>query len=195
MALYDVSDKISKTQVVRLLNALREKAGSAPLDYGDTGNLDVDEVIGVTLVLGGDGKVSLATGEVYDNTTVTCALTGTSLTTPTEAEMVTGGQTVIITLTGDEWLPSPLFNDTIRQAIVDGFSGEAIAHGWDVEIGPAIVLANVVRTSDTVVTITLPAAAAYVLAADETITFVCPASALVRATFPLGAETWDIVNA
>lgn len=191
--IFDVTKRVSPNFVQRLVNLIRELDGEAPVDFPVY--LDLDETVAVLITQDDDGKITIGRDVDVDDTYVTCALTGTALTTPTEAEYVTGGQTIIITLTNDEWVPAVAFNNTVKQAIVDGFSGEAVANGWDVQIGPNISLANVVRTSDTVVTITLPAAASYSIAGDETITFVCPKAALVRAGFPLAAETWDIVNA
>jgi hypothetical protein len=71
----------------------------------------------------------------------------------------------------------PVFDD-IRQAILDGIdSAQSEAHGWDVE-RTNIPVTAVVRTSDTIVTITLPALSAYSITADETLTVTVPAAAL-----------------
>ena len=54
----------------------------------------------------------------------------------------------------------------------------------------------VVRTSDTVVTVTLTAAASFAITADETITVTAPASALVTSAVPVTATpTFDAVAA
>jgi hypothetical protein len=123
------------------------------------------------------------------------AITGTAVDSITEADVVTGGKTIIITLTGDTW---ETFDDTIRQAIIDGLdSAQAEATGWNAEVRDKQLVAGVVRTSDTVCTITLDAQAAYDVTAQETITVTVPATALVGAAPLTGSPTFtvDIVSA
>jgi hypothetical protein len=68
--------------------------------------------------------------------------------------------------------------DAERQAIIDGLvSAQAEGTGWNA-IRAGIPVTAVVRTSSTVVTITLPALATYNITAEETITCTVPASAL-----------------
>jgi hypothetical protein len=72
------------------------------------------------------------------------------------------------------------FND-IRQAIIDGLvSSESEATGWNA-LRSKIPPSAVVRTSDTRVTITLPALPGYNISAPETITATIPACAVVGA--------------
>lgn len=124
--------------------------------------------------------------EVWDGMSGTsvAALTGTAVSGGcTESEIVAGGQTIIITLTNDTW---ETFDNTIRAAIVAGLdSAQSELGGWDAKIKAdtgAWSATGVVRTSDTVCTITLPATADYAIAATETITATIPASTLVTST-------------
>lgn len=100
----------------------------------------------------------------------------------TEAGIVTGGTTIILNLDGTTW---NAFDNTIRAAIVAGMdSDKSEATGWDalIKADPGLWSATgVVRTSDTVCTITLPASAAYDITANETITINVPASAVASA--------------
>lgn len=65
-----------------------------------------------------------------------------------------------------------------RQAILNGLdSDKAEATGWDA-LFKAIPLSSVVRTSDTVVTITIPALATFDITALETITGTIPKEVL-----------------
>jgi hypothetical protein len=124
------------------------------------------------------------------------ALTGTLTASVTEADIVTGGKTLIITLTGATWAAAGAPFDAVRQAIIDGLdSAEAEATGWDALVRPAIAVTDVVRTSDTVVTITLPAVATYDITADETITATIPASATSAAVPIVAAPTVSIAAA
>lgn len=137
-----------------------------------------------------------ATG-IHRFTRPKATLSGTLLTTPTEAEVVTGGQTVIITLTEGIWKPAGTQFNAQRQAIIDNLlsDGEEVT-GWNTEIlVNEMGLANVVRTSDTVVTIDFPAAASYAISADETVTVTVPGSAVVGDPDDFVAGSFTIVAA
>lgn len=83
------------------------------------------------------------------------------------------------------------FND-IRQDIIDGLdSAQSEANGWDAQ-RVNIPLTAVVRTSDTVVTITLPALAAYDITALETITATIPGVAVASGSPIVATPTFDI---
>lgn len=70
------------------------------------------------------------------------------------------------------------FFDDVRQDIINGLtSAQSETHGWNAEVKAKIAVTDVVRTSNTVVTITLDAEAAYDITAQETITVTVPASA------------------
>ena len=107
-------------------------------------------------------------------------VTGTFLTTPTEAEVVTGGQTVIITLSGATWAASGTAFDGQRQNIINGLSSWESEAGGLATVKAAAVVTNVVRTSATIVTITLPATAGYSITANETWRFKVPPTALFK---------------
>jgi hypothetical protein len=119
---------------------------------------------------------------------VTAALTGTFLTTPTEGEVVTGGQTIIITLTNGQWVASGATFNAIRQAIINGLNSDGDeAAGWNVEVRDEMAVTTVVRTSATIVTITLPAAGDYAIDDDETVTVTIPEGAIDLFRLPLVA--------
>lgn len=145
-----------------------------------------NEIIGggFRVVCDGTGwAVFLHTNEAQTITLVdspTAAITGTFLTTPTEAEVVAGTQTIIITLTGENWIATAGF-DAQRQAIIDGLtSAGAEAGGWNAKVRDIMAVTTVVRTSDTAVTVTLPATADYSISANETVTVTVPTSALAH---------------
>ena len=84
--------------------------------------------------------------------------------------------------------------DGERQNIINGLdSAQAEANGWDAAVQTAIPVGNVVRTSSTVVTITLPAVAGYDITAQETITATVPASALSQSGVAMvAAPTFNV---
>jgi hypothetical protein len=88
--------------------------------------------------------------------------------------------------------PPFTFND-IRQAIINGLdSAQSEATGWDAVVTATLPVTAVVRTSDTVVTITLPAEAAYNITATETITATIPAAALVGAMLLVATPAFTV---
>jgi len=107
-------------------------------------------------------------------------LSGTATDGITEQEIRVGGDTIIITLHNDTWVTSGANFNAQRQNIINGLdSAQSEGTGWNAEVRDKEVVGAVVRDSDTQVTITLTAAAAYATTADETITVAVPASALI----------------
>ena len=128
--------------------------------------------------------------------TTSCALTGT-VTTATESNVVLGGKTIILTLTGDTWVAAGATFDAQRDDIITGMdSAQSEAHGWDADYkaNAATYVANVVRTNDTVVTVTLSALGTYAITANETITVTVPATALTGAGAIVAAPTFVITH-
>jgi hypothetical protein len=122
------------------------------------------------------------------------ALTGT-ITTAVESDIVTGGKTIILTITGDTWVTAGATFDAQRQNIINGLdSAQSEAGGWDAVVKATMAVTAVVRTSDTVVTITLPAFATYAITANETITATVPSTALTGATQIVASPTFTITN-
>jgi len=110
----------------------------------------------------------------------TAAVTGTAVAGGVlESEIVTGGETIILTLTGDIWVATVGADNAITTALIAGITAaEVEATGWNAEVRDNMTHAEVVRTSDTVVTITTAAEAAYAITADENVTVTIPATAV-----------------
>ncbi|WP_299077952.1 hypothetical protein [uncultured Paraglaciecola sp.] len=117
-------------------------------------------------------------------TQITAVITGTVLSTINEADIVAGGQTIIITLTGDTWLAAgtgPIGTTAQTNAILAGIdSAQLEGTGWDAEVKANFTSTDLVRTSATVATVTLGAEASYDITATETITVTIPSAALVN---------------
>jgi len=128
-----------------------------------------------------------------DSGTAVAVITGTA-DDATEADIVSGDRTIIITLTNDTWVAEGATFNAQRQNIIDGLdSAQSEALGWNNVVRDAEDVTAVVRTSDTVVTITLTAAPTYDITANEVITVTVPASALVTSSEALTATpTVDI---
>lgn len=129
------------------------------------------------------------------NLTVEIALTGT-VTTATELDIITGGKTIILTLpSGYSWVTSGATFDAQRQNIINGLtSAQAEANGWNNAVKPTLTVGDVVRTSASVVTITLDAVPTYSITADETITASVPTTALTNSYASITPVAFTITN-
>jgi hypothetical protein len=126
----------------------------------------------------------------------TAVVTGTAVSGGvTEAEIVAGGETLIITLTDDTWVATVGDDNAITDALIAGItSAGSEAFGWTAEVRDNMVFGDVTRTSDTVVTVTLAAEAVYAITTDETITVTIPATALTAAGEVVATPTFDVTN-
>lgn len=107
-------------------------------------------------------------------------VSGTFVPTATETDVVNGGKTTVITLLGDTWVAAGALSfDLQRQNIINGItSAQSEATGWNLVPQATQNVNGVVRTSDTVVTITWDAFPTYNITAQETITTTVPGTAL-----------------
>jgi hypothetical protein len=122
------------------------------------------------------------------------AVSGTATASITEADIVAGGKTIIITLTNDTWVASGATFNAIRQDIIDGLdSAQSELLGWNNEVRDKEVVGAVVRTSDTVVTITLSASPLYDITANETITITVPAAAVSSGAPITAGQTFSVL--
>lgn len=121
------------------------------------------------------------------------AISGTATASITEADVVAGGKTIIITLTNDTWVTTGATFDGQRQNIIDGIdSAQSEGTGWDAVVKAGEVVGSVVRTSDTVVTVTLSAFATYNITATETITVTVPGTAVTGGVDIVGSPTFTV---
>lgn len=110
-----------------------------------------------------------------------------------ETNIVSGGRTIILTLTGDSWVAAGGTFDAQRQNIINGLtSAQAEAAGWNAVVKATAAVTDVVRTSASVVTITLEAFASYNITTQETITATVPGSALLLGGSIVAAPTFTI---
>ncbi len=122
----------------------------------------------------------------------TAAVTGTLSDGGTSPEIIAGGETVIITLTNTKWVTAGSDFNAQRQNIIDGMVSASSGNtGWN-DSRSSFAVTDVVRTSDTQVTITLTAAASYAILSTETITLTVPASAILYGAALTGSPTFAI---
>lgn len=126
----------------------------------------------------------------------TVVLTGTVVPTDAEADIRAGNRTIIMTVGNGTWATSGANFDAERQGIISGLvSAGSETGGFNVQVRPRIPVGNVVRDSDTIVTITIPAVATYQIENEETITATIPTSAIVGASDPtVATPTFDLIN-
>ncbi len=130
---------------------------------------------------------------------ISAAVTGTATASINEDDVVAGGKTIVITLTNDTWKAAgtgPIGSTADTQAIIDGItSAQSEAAGWNAVVKPGIETADVVRTSDTVCTITLDAEATYDITATETITVTVPSAAVASGVSVVATPTFTVSTA
>lgn len=126
-------------------------------------------------------EVEHYTGKGFSLTYPTIAMTGTAISGGvTEAQIIAGGETIILTLTNGTWAASGTVFNALRQGFLDGLtSSSSGTYSFRTAVAANCAVTDVVRTSSTVVTITLDAAAAYGIVADDTVTVTIPSGAVV----------------
>lgn len=180
--------------VVRTSDTLVTIILSAQATYDITAQETIEVTVPATaLSPGGSSIVATPTFTVV--TVPQVVVTGSVSPTATESEIVAGGETIIITLTGDLWVTVGANFDAQRQNIIDGLnSNMSEVAGWNAEVRDTEVVGAVVRTSDTVVTITLTASASYSIAMDETITVTVPGSAFQTGGTVVSGTTFAVLT-
>lgn len=131
-------------------------------------------------------------------TATTAALTGTIGDGATEQEVRDGGGTIIVTLTDDTWVSAGATFDAQRQAIIDGLdAAESEVNGWNAQVRDQMGVTSVIRTSSTIATVTVSAAAvsSYQIDANEVITMTVPNAALVTASGDITATPTVAITA
>lgn len=141
--------------------------------------------------------------------TVSITIAGTALNTFKEWDVVSGARTIVVTLigdwgrsgwgegpwsqSGDTWVAAGATFEAQRQAIINGLdSAGSDVNGWNAEVRDKILVASVVRTSSTVVTIILPVIPHYDITSDETITVTIPGAALTGGSGAAATPTFSI---
>jgi len=105
-------------------------------------------------------------------------------------QLTDGGQVITCTLQSDIWQASGTAFDQVRQIILAGMSSAQSENtGWNKEVRDKQPITAVVRTSNTIVTVTLAAAPDYDITVAETITVTVPAEALSMSITALVAPT------
>ncbi len=143
----------------------------------------------------GTGKSQGTNGGIFETlSTSGITVTGTAVPTQTEADIVTGGKTIILTLAGDTFVTGTSSED----GIAGGSDSDIAASGtnWDSLIKTALDNTDVVLSvGDTVATITLPAFGTYDIPSTETITWTIPAASLTTGTSDIIATPTHTVTA
>jgi len=166
-----------------------------PLDVNDTDPYNDKSGNGHHMTMAGT-LTAFASYPPVNAATVTAGVTGTIFgrnEPRIESDIVAGGRTIILTLANTTWVAVGATFDAERQAIINGLSAASSpADGWNTRVRDTLAVTTVVRTSDTVVTVTLPAVAAYDIAASEVLTATIPASAVASAGAVVATPTITI---
>ncbi len=143
----------------------------------------------------GSGLVGCTTFTIT-STSVGVLVGGSITDATTEQDIRDGGKAIRLDLSGDTWVAAGATFDAERQNIIDGIdSAQSEGTGWDAVVMAGLAVTDVIRVTDTIVIIGLPAFATYDITATETITVTVPASALVlTAVAVVGAPTFTVVT-
>jgi len=174
----EVRDQLGVTSVVRTSDTLATITVAASDVAGYA--IATNEVITVTVPASAIGGIALTATPTITITagTESAAITGTISDGATTPEIQAGGQTAIVTLTNTKWVATGATFDAQRQNIIDGFvSASSETNGWNNRRSDFAVT-DVVRTSDTIATVTFSSSSAYHISAAETITLTVPATAI-----------------
>lgn len=126
--------------------------------------------------------------------TATIVVSGTIIGAA-ESDIVAGGKTIILTVTGDSWVASGATFDAQRANIIAGLtSAGAELLGWNNTVKTLQGVAGVVQTSPSVVTITLDARPSYTITVNETITVTVPGTALLLGSALVATPTFTITD-
>jgi len=142
----------------------------------------------------GNGTFSGAIADVVtrgyiDAAAISAAVSGSLVGSVDEDLIRDTGGTIVITLNNDTWPTAGANFNAQRQAIIDGLDAAATpATGWNNLVRDLLAVTAVVRTSDTVATITIPATPGYDIESSEVITVTVPAAALVTSSDPVIAS-------
>ena len=131
---------------------------------------------------------------VHWGTAPSAGLSGSLVPSVVEADIVAGGETLVITLTDDTWDATVGADNAITTALINGIDSDGLeGTGWDAVVKAGLTFNEVTRTSSTVVTVTLPAFASFDVVADETVTVTVPASAVASGSPIVATPTFDVV--
>lgn len=191
----EVRDKMPVTDVVRTSNTLLTITLSAQAGYDITAPEVITATIPNSVLTGGPGFDFDATPDQDIAVGPAAAdLSGTITPASTEAQIVAGGRTLLITLDNDTWVASGAAFNGARQAIIDGItSAQSEVLGWNNEVRDNLPVGQVTRTSDTVVTITFVPETGYNITDFEEITVTVPASALLGSASPVVATPTFVI--
>lgn len=194
---YTADDQSTVTVAPPLLTEASAVSGtgcSMALYYAENAN-DATFSDTLTWSTGGTERMCIGISQPVTAGGASAALTGTVTSSTIEQDIRTGGKTIILTLTADTFVAAGATFDAQRQAIINGIdSGQAEAAGWDAIVKAGLAVTTVVRTSDTVCTITLSAFAAFQITATETITATIPAAALTLAGALVASPTFTVTR-
>jgi hypothetical protein len=191
----EVRDEMGVSSVVRTSGTIVTVtiAAADVADYRMTSNELITVTVPASAIASADAITATPTFYITagaESVTISGTLGGSG---GTPAEIVAGGETVIITLSNTKWVTSGATFDAERQDIIDGMdSNGSEENGWDA-VRSAFAVTDVARTSDTIVTVTLSAASAYAIPSSETITMTVPASAIVYGVALVASPTFAVV--
>ncbi len=187
----EVRDNMLYEQVSRDSATVITITFQAESDY----QIDNDETITVTIPATAlAGSTEIIATPTFPVSAVNAVLTGTIVSGGVhEGEIIAGGETLIITLTGDTWVATVGADNAITTALIAGIDSDGSETlGWDNVVKAGMAHGDVTRDSNVKVTIVLGAEATYQITDIETITVTIPATALTGIPAIVATPTFPI---
>jgi hypothetical protein len=141
---------------------------------------------------------TVTNGVAFSTPAITAASGGTAANVDQSVIVSTGGK-ITITLTEDTFIAAgtgPIGTTAQSDAFVAAFtSAQGEAGGWNATVRDVLDNTDLVRTSNTIATLTVPATAGYSITATEIITPVVQAAILTLSTSNITANSFSVTAA
>lgn len=185
-----------KTAITRTDNNTVTILLPAVASYNISANQYISLVIPPVCIIG--AKANLIAGQtVTVNRVASATLSGTGVGTAVDEMAIrNGSKTIIITLKDALWADTVTTDTTIRDALLDGFAADVEAVQWKKVIDNLKSgLGSIIRTSNNVITITLPATVDYDITSQvQNILLTIPNTAVAGTPFAVQATNPVVIN-
>lgn len=216
------SDKTVRNQIVEALKG----AGTSAIKWNSKTKLTItlpaipgftlaaNEVFSLTIpckaagkeIFVGAVKDAIAPTQIIVSANTSASLSGTLISAPvSETDIANGGKTLLITLTGGQWVTNIETNDTIRNALFAGLTVAPVVSSTETAKWTKVITALqdaaklagqtvIKRTSNDVLTIKLPTVLGYDITANQTITVNIPKDCIIGGIGKVTAEKSFVIE-
>lgn len=180
------------------------KLATITVPVADRAGWQGDRTFTVTITAPGDGSATIGSTSVatvtINETDPAELTTGGTIRSKYETEVVAGAHTLTLALLGDTWIAAgtgPVGTTAQSAAIINAItSAQVESGGWNAQIRDVLAAdpgTYLERTSNTLLTLTIPATAGYSITANETITPTdIPAASFTNTATTLSSDSFTL---